>query len=364
VQTTTSTGRARAFDRERRAIFLEKADIALADADLASLASAPDAALGIDDACLARARAAFGIDPSARIVRAASQGTFHRLYEVHEPGREPRLLRIAAIAGEPAADRMAAECGVLAALRAEGLPVPACGFHAVATDGERRGAHLLERMAGVPLSAFDEDEARMAPALEQAARLLARVHRLQGAGFGPVSLESATAARSAASLRGVHEHWRSHVCVGLEAHVRACEAAGAISRVEAAEVVARFASAHEALRDAASALLHGDPGSHNFIVQGGAISGLVDWEDALLGDPLFDLASLTTFQPERRHAALWSAYGARMRAGGDEWQRFWLYFLRIALAKTVHRRRFGYADRAGRPPASRRIQLALERLQA
>jgi len=43
-------------------------------------------------------------------------------------------------------------------------------------------------------------------------------------------------------------------------------------------------------------------------------------------------------------------------------ERFWTYFLRVALAKTVVRHNLGLRDRPGRPPASRRIQLALDRL--
>ena len=45
-------------------------------------------------------------------------------------------------------------------------------------------------------------------------------------------------------------------------------------------------------------------------------------------------------------------------------QRFWLYFLRVALAKTVLRHRLGVKDRPGREPAALRIRQGLTRLEA
>lgn len=347
------------MDRERSRIFLEKADLLLPDATLAGLRSMNDAALGIDDAFLGEARHAFGMTPSAQIVRSENQGTFHRLYDVRDDAAKPRLLRIAALAGPSSAEVMAVECEVMDAVRSAGFPVPACEFREIAHAGEKRGVHLLDRAAGVSLTTLDGDEERMLGALGGVARFLASLHAVHGEGFGPVSLDAFRGEGS--RLAGLHPRWDDYILVRLDDHLRACEEHCDITRGESADIAARFASARPALQGQASALLHGDPGSHNFMVDESGIRAVIDWEDALLGDPLFDLASLCTFHPERRHAAIWSAYGAVLPPGGDAWMRFWLYFLRIALAKTVHRARFAYADRPGRPPASRRIQLALQR---
>lgn len=292
---------------------------------------------------------AFDAGPSARPAKATEQGTFHRLYEV---GDGSRLLRVAAMAGPPWTHLMTLECALMARLREEGLAVPACEYAEVGG----RGVHRLARVGGASLTSLDEDEPRMSAALGEAARFLARLHRIRGHGFGPLS------AGALPQLAGIHERWGDYLRVRLDDHLRMCERIGAVSRRERADIEERFATLLPAIPEVPPALLHGDPGSHNFIVADGRIGGVVDWEDALLGDPLFDLASLCTFQPERRHPAIVSAYGARLEDGGDEWRRFWLYFLRIALAKTVHRHRFGYPDRPGREPAARRIQLALERL--
>ena len=363
MQPTTPSRRAAEFDRARRGVFLDKADIALPDAALAALRSAPDASLGIDEALLRDALSAFGIDASAPLSSSGTQGTFHRLYEVSEPGRAPRVLRIAALSGEAAADAMALECRVMAALAARGLRVPACAYREVSRAGAVRGVHLVDLVPGSSLTALDEDEERMQAALGHAARFLASLHRIGGAGFGPLSLEAFAEGDARARPVGVHSDWPAYLLVRLQDHLSACEAAGAITIDEKRRIAALFAAGEATLRSAPPALLHGDPGSHNFMGDASALRAVVDWEDALLGDPLFDLASLCTFHPERRHDAIRAAYGAAIEPGGDGWIRFWLYFLRIALAKTVHRRRFAYADTPGRAPASQRIQLALRRLE-
>lgn len=321
---------------------------------LASLRTADDEALGIDARLIRRLLAGFDEPASATVVRAPSQGTFHRLYEVRD--HAARLLRVAATAGEYAAMLMALECELMTSLRERGLPVPQCEYR---RDGEGeacRGAHRIARVEGTSLTDFDDDEPRMVQALQEVARFLAKLHRIPGAGFGPIAYGRWPA------LAGVHAAWDEYLRVRLAEHVRACEARGAISADEAGRIARLFEEAGALFREQRPSLLHGDPGSHNFIVREGRIHAVVDWEDALIGDALFDLASLCTFHPERRHAAIRSAYGAAIEPGSDAWRRFWLYFLRIALAKTVHRHRFGYADRPGRAPASQRIQLALARL--
>jgi hygromycin-B 4-O-kinase len=249
---------------------------------------------------------------------------------------------------------MALECALMTRLNTMGLPIPACEYREVRS----RGVHLIDRVEGEGLTALDADEPRMVAALGWVAAFLARLHEIRGNGFGPLS------AASDGRLIGLHGRWADYVCVRLDDHISACKAAGDVSMDEALEITSLFTAHRRLLEAQPSALLHGDPGSHNFIVDASRIRGVIDWEDALLGDPLFDLASLCTFHPERRHAAMLSGYGAHLDSATEPFTRFWLYFLRIALARTVHRRRFAYADRPDRPPAARRIQLALERLRA
>lgn len=339
-------------------MFLAKADLEVPDASLRSLGSASDSALGIDAALLDAARGAFALPPGARFERFSHQGTFHRLYVIHAGTGSPQLLRIAALGGEPWVELMALEAGVARLLRERSLPVPACEFRALAHGAALRGAQRVDLVEGYPANAKNCDEGAMAAALEQAARFLPALHRIQGEGFGPLALQGAD---GVSRPRGAWGTWLEFLQQRLPEHVRACVDIGAMTMEEARRIEAL-------LRDAGwngvPSLLHGDPGGANFIFRDARLAAVIDWEDALLGDPLFDLASLCTFQPARRHAAILRGYGLEPVAGSAESRRFWLYFLRIALAKTVHRHRFQYRDAPGRPAASGRIQLALAQLSS
>jgi len=111
--------------------------------------------------------------------------------------------------------------------------------------------------------------------------------------------------------------------------------------------------------------LHGDLSYDNILIDSGGLKSVIDWEDAVLGDPIFELAGLATFHPESRHQYFIDSYYEDGEKPKDFSYRFWVYYLRIALAKAVHRHRFGYVDVGGegRQAADGRIALALERLK-
>ncbi|MHA6298068.1 phosphotransferase family protein [Devosia sp. CAU 1758] len=44
-------------------------------------------------------------------------------------------------------------------------------------------------------------------------------------------------------------------------------------------------------------LVHGDFGSNNVLVQDGVVIGLIDWSEAMIGDPVYDLANLLFWRP-------------------------------------------------------------------
>jgi hygromycin-B 4-O-kinase len=45
------------------------------------------------------------------------------------------------------------------------------------------------------------------------------------------------------------------------------------------------------------ALVHGDFGSNNVLAENGTVTGVIDWSEALIGDPLYDIANLFFWRP-------------------------------------------------------------------
>lgn len=341
----------------RRAIFYPKSDLPVPDARLRGLAAPATTVLeeGRIHARTALARS-LRVEPAQLAVEPlAQQGTFHLVFRggtVSEPGRW--VVRLNRLPGELVDWQLRADAAVSHALaqaavaHARVLAVD-CTRDAVPTDFE-----VLEHLPGTSLSVHDADDAAIAPWLAALARLLRHVHAIPGSGAGFLDVS-----HPAQSLRGVHGRWDQYIDVRRADHVSALQAAGVVDAREASTITGVFDHAREALAAVAPRLLHGDPGNHNVIVREGGEPVLVDWEDALLGDPLFDVAFWATFHPERRWPAFLDAYFA---PGWRPTWRFWLYFLRISMSKTVHRLRFGYTDKPGRPPAAARIQRALRGL--
>ena len=342
----------------RRGIFYPKADLDVPDAVLRSLAQ-PDAAALRANGEHARALLARTLRLDAagvRIEALARQGTFHHAFEGAPEARAPaHVVRVNRLPAHFVDWQLQAEAMLAAVLAAQGVP----RARVVEVDCTRRrmptDAQVVERIAGTSLAALDDDDAALAPWLARLATLLRRVHAIDGHGFGFVDVSNG------ARLAGVHAGWDEYLFTRLAQHLAALQASGAMTAAEAAIAQEEFDRARPALARLEPRLLHGDPGNHNAIGREGGDVLLVDWEDALLGDPLFDVAFWATFHPERRWPAFFDAY---FGAGWTPSRRFWLYFLRVALSKTVHRQRFAYADRPGRPPAAARIQRALAGLHA
>jgi aminoglycoside phosphotransferase (APT) family kinase protein len=112
--------------------------------------------------------------------------------------------------------------------------------------------------------------------------LLRRVHEVMVPGFGAVTVEGE-------NLRGEDASWpdvMARRCAGMDAVV----AAGLVSR----ELVDRSLAAVAAAGDAIGAvqeghLLHGDFHPRHVYGHDGDVAGIIDWGDATIGDPRYDL---------------------------------------------------------------------------
>jgi aminoglycoside phosphotransferase (APT) family kinase protein len=220
---------------------------------------------------------------------------------------------------------------------------------------------ICEHASGASLRDLDDDEPRLRDGLARFARLLRSVHELPMRGFGLLGLAPRSTAEAWPRC-GVARGGAAKMRKRLDEHLSLCVDLGAVQRHEAAEAHAWFDRLDTVLQGGRPVLLHGDPGMHNVFVNGSGITALVDWEDALAGDGLYDLAFLATFHPERRWDVLLASYDTEMLRRPEARALFWLYFLRVAVAKTVHRHRYGYTDVAGRLPGHLRIRRALAEL--
>jgi Ser/Thr protein kinase RdoA (MazF antagonist) len=338
--------------QRRRAIFYAKTDIDCADADLAALRQRSDADFGITHQRLEAAAVGARGERPAAIQRLTAQGTFHRLFRIVRSDGRSAIMRVFLIPDECDGAMMLDEWIAERAAEA-GVPVPAV----LAVDLSRQlvpfDFAVVAQAPGICLAEFDQDEERTLAALHALGATVARVHSIALEGWGFLDAER--------HGRGLDADWLSYFRRNLDHHLDLCAAADLIDKTERAAIVTAVSSLPEPAGPAA--LLHGDLGGHNAFFVDDRISALVDWEDALAGDPAYDIAFWASFHPERRHPAFLVGYQAVQPLPQDFHRRFWISFLRISVAKTAHRLRFAYPDHPDRPPPSRRIQLALQRIE-
>jgi Ser/Thr protein kinase RdoA (MazF antagonist) len=347
---------------ERRSIFYAKTDMPLPAEAFAAGDHEDSAEIR---QMLAQVCAKLFRDRLRSIAPLSDQGTFHRLFRAQLHDGNSAVVRVNRLSAWRRGFAMHLDAWVTQFLQQAGLP--AVMVHELDTSRQLYAYdyQIMEEASGTSLKAFDHDEPHMRGLLFELGQTAARLHGIEAQKFGLVDLRPVVLTRNGFSgVLGMFDAWRDYVCLNLEKHTKLCQEIGAISPHQAERTLAAFSALDTLLADVTPVLLHGDLGNHNVFTDGKTITALIDWEDCLAGDPVFDIAFWATFHPERRHDVFLEGYRGVRDLPDDFELRFWLYFLRTALSKTVLRHRFGLQDKPGRPPASLRIHRGLEKVES
>jgi aminoglycoside phosphotransferase (APT) family kinase protein len=333
-------------------MFLRKADVTIDDDALRQLARRnPERAAARVPDIVALLSSTLG--KPAQVAPLASQGTFHLVHRAKLYSGQHLIIRSSLTELFERDDSLLIEQTVLPFLTAVGLSIPA--VHVVSVGARDRVPFdyaIADEAPGQVVQGLSEPAKENPELWRSVGAALRRVHTISGQGFGALLSE-----HGGRRLQGCLSQWNEHLLCNSDAHIDRCRKLGLLDADEASEAVRCLADVGQKVQ-CVPALLHGDLGNHNVFIDSKMMPTLVDWEDAILGDPVFDLAMWATFNPSRRHAAFFEGYGA---ATDD--QRFRVvvsvYFLRITLAKAVVRHRFGYPDAPDRPTIRQRVSSGL-----
>lgn len=336
----------------RRRIFYLKTDLDVPDSRLRQLGREArhqlQARLPEISALIAR----LGIDGMAQPL---ATGTFHLLYRI-VPREGPSV-----ILRTPLPDLFERDSGLAIDRKVRKWLEPAHREYLApetidlrfADDGARFDYAILTEAPGRVLRDLGDQVLDERPEyLTGLGRVLRAIHGIDASGAGLLDLE----APADSAPNGLHRAWPDYLELNLDRHIGFCRRLGLVNDRMARRIASLFETMTSSLEGRPSCLLHGDPGTHNVCVDigNGAVTSVLDWEDAMAGDPLFDVAMFSTFQPPHRMQSFLEGYGM-MEPNDAERRLLALYFLRIALAKSVHRARFGIVDRPDRTPAHERI---------
>lgn len=200
--------------------------------------------------------------------------------------------------------------------------------------------HVIERLPGTAikkwLEAHPGDESKIVPVI---GRTMARLHQIEVTGFGPFDNERA----KQGELVGLHTSQTEALQAGLPFNIKVMQQEGIITPEQAVKIATLFAESDALLSDVRPVLVHNDFADWNLLTDGEVVTGIVDWDECVGGDPIMDIACWSTFfEPERLNAFLEGYWQVAAKPDGFE-QKFELMRLRYVLSKmTLRTRRYSW----------------------
>jgi hygromycin-B 4-O-kinase len=179
--------------------------------------------------------------------------------------------------------------------------------------------------------------------LYQMAGLAIKIHSIRVEGFGPLDQNGC----------GQFSSWqaflRSPAIVALE-RIAWCDESDLALDELVGSASGLLYELSKSIAPGSARLLHGDLAPNNILLDGAKISGILDWGDALGGDPLYDLALFEFFCGTSAFARLLSEYDKHSPVSlAKEQETLDCYRLSIALSKFNWRVLVGRQDLLARP---------------
>ena len=237
---------------------------------------------------------------ATRVVRVAAFAT-NAVYEVDADGR--RFV----VKASRMHEAVRAEAWACARGADAGCATPAIlGLGRLGTD-DSMSACIMRRVAGGPIVAGH-------PAFLEVGMGLRRVHDMRLPGFGWLA-EASWDERGDCSL--LHRSWLGFLKGICGDARRLADRDGVAARVAEAAAAALDAHADALAAVEVGALCHGDLKAAHILVDAGRLAGVIDWGDAVVGDPLWDIARFAHRADAGSVSWLLEGYDPE-RAMGDE----------------------------------------------
>ncbi len=166
----------------------------------------------------------------------------------------------------------------------------------------------------------------------QLGQLIAKVHMVKLPGFGLFNQEQTRIGK----LQGIHKKFSDYLRVCLDSDISYLVKATIISKIQANKIRLLFLESKSIIDTSQGVLVHHDLADHNLMFQNNTITGMFDWEAAVVGDPVLDLASCPTWKTHYpRENLLIAGYKSITKLPDHFEEKMNLYRLRTMLWKMV-----------------------------
>jgi len=239
-------------------------------------------------------------------------------------------------------DYMLAETAAMDLARAHGIHTPKTLYLSVGEPQAKANFQILEYFDFKPLDRYHKAGTLALPeAAGQLGALLARLHRIPLEGFGFFD----TRGLHGGALRGLCANYPDYFNARLEEHLEYLGEAGLLDGAGLADIRSIFRENEGALDRREGFLIHRDPALWNILGTPHSVEAVIDWDDAVSGDPADDLGMLACFYGADLMGPLLEGYfGGREPEEGFH-RRIWLHLLRNMLWKAKLRDSLGYFEK-------------------
>lgn len=212
-------------------------------------------------------------------------GETNEVYDVKTKGGQEVIIRVSHEEDET----FEKEQWAIEQCQTVGVPVPnVLLVEDVTTDGKFRSICVLEKLRGEPLMKRVREKTispeEVEAVLKETGRLLARVHGIEAKKFGKID-ETGT---------GSVDSWEDYILRRTspesEARVQAVARKIEIDPKNITKATDILRQHTDVYAKTEPRLLHGDLGHEHIFIDGINITGIIDWGNALSGDPIHDFA--------------------------------------------------------------------------
>lgn len=266
-------------------------------------------------------------------------GTFHRVYRINTKAGK-FIVKLNAFPDQFADLSFVSDLWIQALLAQHRLPH--LDIMAVDVTREFVGTEIQIQREITGITAYEMYSRKnlSVSVVQELGKRIAKIHTISCSGFGPLSIASLT---NYTEARGLHRTWFDYLETKLDDHVEYCIRQGILKSTSLQVWQKLLKTIKRKVNVNRGSLLHGDIANHNILVHNDSVRVLIDWEDAILGDPVYDVAywGTASFGHEDWVAGFLKGYYPAGTVPKGRELSYWFYYARISLAKAVIRSKEG-----------------------
>lgn len=209
--------------------------------------------------------------------------------------------------------------------------------------GDDFAFQVIEKLPGTAitkwLEAHPESEDVLLP---QIGKAMAQLHRIKVEGYGPFD----NSAAKDGALVGIHKTLAEAMRAGLPFNLSVLNEQGILTSEQSAAITKLFLDGNPLLASLGGVLVHNDFADWNLLTDGQDITGILDWDECVAGDPVADIACWSTFFGPERLAGFLDGYWQIAEKPDNFQEKFELFRLRYIVSKMTLRLRRATWDKS------------------